>query len=161
MDWPAFMRPYKIGEPLFPSATRRAALAALPQGEGRDVDKSGHGHVRIYRGVYNLPEAQRAIKERARGPAFVAVSAGVVVAGVDRYALWVEPAFRGMNLAVELYVSMFLEMGPERWVNNKYTARDKPMPFSKGGVASRRKAYLALVERGYIEKAEGCGETDP
>ncbi len=150
MDWPTFMRPYRIGQQFFNGlGLREAILRLIPVETGTELpDANG---MRICRGGYKTENAEQL--EESRGPGFVLTMNGVVVGGVDRYALWIEPPFRSKDLAVELYVVMFIALGPERWLNNRYTARGMPQTYTAAGFESRRRAYLALVARGYIKTA--------
>ena len=155
MDWPTFMRPYRIGQPFFEGMGLRAAIMRiLPIEEG--VELPGANGLRLCRGGYNTENATKL--EENRGPCFVLTMNGIVVGGVDRYALWIEPPFRSKNLAVELNVVMFQALGPERWLQNRYTERGVPQIYTAAGFESRRRAYLALVARGFIKAAVNLPE---
>jgi hypothetical protein len=152
MDWPTFMRPYRIGQQFFNGLGLRAAIMRLiPVEAGTELPHMDG--LRLCRGGYNTENAAQL--EESRGPGYVLTMNGVVIGGVDRYALWVEPPFRSKDLAVELYVVMFIALGPEKWLNNRYTARGIAQVYTAAGFESRRRAYLALVERGYIKTAVG------
>jgi hypothetical protein len=150
MDWPTFMRPYRIGQTFFNGAgLRESIMRIIPIEVG--VELANTNGMRLCRGGYKTENAEQL--EESRGPCYVLTMNGVVVGGVDRYALWIEPPFRSKDLAVELYVVMFIALGPEKWLNNRYTARGAPQTYTAAGFESRRRAYLALVQRGYIKTA--------
>jgi hypothetical protein len=143
-----FIRPgHKIGEFIMPGIPELKVKKIRPTGEGRPFEE-----FRIHLGRYHLDPERNAMYVASQIGPVVAMLDGELVGGVTALSLWVHPAFRKKNLAIEMTIDHMRYIGVEAW-SKFYRQREAVgvvMRYTAAGLETLKAAHAEMVRRGIL-----------
>lgn len=157
MTWEQIVPPY-VESPggLFGEGTiARSVVRIQPVGEGEPFC----GKYRLHDGRYHEDEKLNKAHIEHNGDSLVVTFEGKKVGVLSGLALWIDAEHRysvtKIDLAVELWMAHGIKRGLDKPVPQHLTRDGKPIPMTKATLKVAKRAYLILVERGYVMMPEG------
>jgi hypothetical protein len=143
-----FLRPgHIISHFVHPSLAQSTFKRVTPVGSGREF-----GPFRIHLGRYALDPADNARRIESYSIPVVATFEGEKVGAGTATSLWVHPAFRRRDLAIEMIVDRMRYTGIEDWLRFHHAreAAGLKMRYTAEGAETMKAVHAVMIERGLL-----------